>query len=161
MSRQKGRQTGQRFVRSDFVTRNAQHHKPAESTRCPRCGATVHKGRWTWQSQTDDGAESLCPACERIVNNDPGGQVALMGPFIVKHHDELVHLIHNIEEREKAEHPLKRLISIEREADTVLVRTTDDHLARTIGEALKSAYEGELDYDFVESGNLFRVAWKR
>lgn len=161
MSKQEGRRTGQRFVRGDVVARNAQHRKPAEPAACPRCGASVKGGRWTWEAAPEDASETLCPACVRISDNDPAAVVILSGTFTSEHGEEIVHLIRNVEEKEASEHPLNRLVSIRRKPGSIVVKTTEVRLARTIGEALKRAYEGDLDYHFVESDNLFRVTWKR
>lgn len=161
MSKKRGREKGRRFIRGDVVAPDVQRHKPQEPAVCPECGASVHKGRWTWERAPDNATERLCPACLRINNEDPAGIVSLRGAFLEDHHEELMHLIRHLEEKEKAEHPLKRIMSIEREAEGMIVKTTDDHLARTLGEALHQAYEGKLDYHFTESSNLFRVTWER
>lgn len=72
-----------------------------------------------------------------------------------------MNLVRNLETREKAEHPLKRIMSIENETDELMITTTDIYLARSIGEALQSAYKGELDYHFNDSEYLLRVRWQR
>ena len=41
------------------------------------------------------------------------------------------------------------------------VTTTDTHLARGIGEAVRHAYQGDLKVDHVSGENLVRVHWKR
>ena len=45
--------------------------------------------------------------------------------------------------------------------EEIVINTTDIHLPRRIGEALHSAYEGELDYHYDEEAYLIRVSWKR
>jgi hypothetical protein len=35
------------------------------------------------------------------------------------------------------------------------------HFARAIGDALRSAYEGELDYHYEDGEKFVRVAWSR
>ena len=42
-----------------------------------------------------------------------------------------------------------------------MVTTTDLHLPRRIGEALKSAFDGTLDLDYDEDGYFVRVNWSR
>lgn len=37
----------------------------------------------------------------------------------------------------------------------------DEHLARNIGEAVHSAYRGELEYHYNKEENLLRVHWAR
>ena len=54
---------------------------------------------------------------------------------------------------------MKRIIAIEDEGDAVLVTTTDIHLARDIGDAIQSAYKGELEFHYNSEENLLRVNW--
>lgn len=65
------------------------------------------------------------------------------------------------EQHQRAEHPLKRIMAIEQQKDSVLVTTTDIHLARGIGEALRHAYQGELDLKYNADEHLLRVHWSR
>jgi hypothetical protein len=44
---------------------------------------------------------------------------------------------------------------------SVLVTTTDSHLARDIGEALEHAHKGELEFHYNDADNLLRVFWQR
>ena len=81
--------------------------------------------------------------------------------FFCQYRQLLEHLIRNYEERERAEHPLKRIISSEEQEDGLVFTFTDAHLARGIGEALHDAYEGELDYDYTKEDIMLRVTWSR
>jgi hypothetical protein len=87
--------------------------------------------------------------------------VTLAGEFILDHHQEVLGLVQNVEGREKAEHPLKRIMAVEKKDEEVLITTTDMHLARSIGDALKHAYEGELEYQYTKEQNIIRVFWRR
>jgi len=135
--------------------------KPPEPTVCPQCGAVFHEGRWQWIAKPASAHEELCPACRRIAEELPAGFVSIGGPFFQQNRDELLNLIRNEEARAKAEHPLKRIMKIEDEADGLLVTTTEIHLARGIGEALHHAYQGELEFHYNENENLLRVVWER
>ncbi len=105
--------------------------------------------------------EALCPACQRVRDHYPAGYVTVRGQFLQDHRQEILGLVRNIEAREKAEHPLKRIMDIQDENGTVLITTTDIHLARSIGDELYDAYEGSVDYDYTEESNLLRVTWER
>jgi len=72
---------------------------------------------------------------------------------------QIIGLVHNEEAAERAEHPMNRVISVDDEEDRVTVRTTDIHLPRRIGEALKRAYHGRLDMHFDDDGYFTRVDW--
>ena len=135
--------------------------KLREPTRCPDCGAVFQKGRWTWGAAPDAAREELCPACHRTHDRFPAGFVALKGAFLAEHRDEILHLIRNHEAKEKAQHPLKRIIAIVDSADGVMVTTTDIHLARDLAQALHRAYRGELDLHYNKEENLLRASWTR
>jgi NMD protein affecting ribosome stability and mRNA decay len=135
--------------------------KLPEPTRCPDCGAVFSKGRWTWGPAPEGANEENCPACRRVHDHFPAGYVELHGEFLAGHRDEVLQLARNREAKEKAEHPLERIMGVEDVDGGVLITTTDTHLARDIGEALHSAYKGELEYHYNREENLLRVHWAR
>lgn len=134
--------------------------KLSEPSVCGNCGAVYHQGRWQWMTPPVDALQTLCAACRRIQENLPAGYVSIEGPFAQSHRAELVNLARNLEQREKAEHPLKRIMSIEEEDGKLLIATTDIHLARNIGDALQNAYKGELDFHYNKEEYLLRVRWR-
>jgi hypothetical protein len=83
----------------------------------------------------------------------------LDGPFFEEHREEILDLIRNVEEREKREHPLERLM--DRGDDGDILTTTGVHLARRIGEGLKRAYRGNLTVKYGEDSEFVRVNWRR
>ncbi len=136
--------------------------KLADATTCPKCGAVYHQGRWTWGAAAAQAPRHECPACQRIDDGLPAGYVALGGAFLAAHRAEILALVAAREARAKAEHPLQRIIAVEPAADgSVLVTTTDGHLARGIAEAVHEAYKGELDIQFSKAENCVRASWKR
>ena len=137
--------------------------KMPELARCPRCFASYREGRWTWRRAPMDAYEHRCPACERIETDYPAGVVQLTGSFVAPHLAELVGLMRGVEEREKKEHPLKRIIDIVTREGGVTVRTTDGKLAEALGRALFRAYEGNLETPETreDPANLVRIRWTR
>lgn len=136
--------------------------KLQEPTVCPQCGANYRKGRWTWDQAPDGETNSqLCQACQRIDDRYPAGELAIQGTFVAAHKQEILNLAKNIEEAEKAEHPLNRIMDIEELDDGLRITTTDIHLPRRIGEALNNAWNGELDMHYDEEGYFIRLAWRR
>jgi hypothetical protein len=132
--------------------------KPAESARCPQCGASFHGGRWQW-TPSGSAAQHLCPACRRINEKQPAGILTLSGESLEAHKAEILKLARHKEEAEKADHPLNRIIGIEEQDGTVVITTTDIHLPRRIGEALKRAFRGRLDLHYEEDGYFLRATW--
>ena len=135
--------------------------KLPEPTVCPDCGAVYHQGRWSWAEPPASAHEVLCPACHRVRDKAPAGFLTLGGAFFGAHKEEIMHLIHNLEEREKSEHPLKRIMGVEVHDEDTVITFTDPHLARGAGEALHHAYQGELDFTYAEEDNMLRVSWRR
>lgn len=137
-------------------------HKLPEPTACTRCGAVYRNGRWTWGSAPADAHRHTCPACDRIEKDYPAGIVTIRGAFAAAHRDEILGLARNLEEHEKAEHPMNRILKVDDQAATLVISTTDPHLARGIGDALHHAYQGQLDYQYPDdAGDLLRVSWER
>jgi len=134
-----------------------------EPTRCPACGAVYHEGRWQWMKRPPDNAhEELCQACHRINDKYPAGIVTLKGPVVKEHEEEILNLARNIEQAEKQEHPLNRIMVIDKEApDTLVITTTDIHLPRRIGTAIHHAFHGDLKLHFDEDNYFMRVDWTR
>jgi NMD protein affecting ribosome stability and mRNA decay len=135
--------------------------KLPEPTRCPGCGAVFHEGRWAWADQPERAHEELCPACRRMEEHVPAGFLTLSGAFLREHREEILNLVRNVESREKANHPLKRIMGLEEQEGSLLITFTDPHLARGTGEAVEDAYQGELDYTYSPDEYMLRVTWSR
>ena len=135
--------------------------KLKEPSVCSECGAVLHKGRWTWEARPAGAEEVLCPACHRIKDHYPQGLLRLNGPFFVAHKDEVLSAALNQESKEKAEHPLSRIMSVKKEDGGVVIETTDVHLPRRIGEALHHAYRGELTFHYDQDEQFIRATWQR
>jgi len=133
--------------------------KLPEPTVCAHCGAVLHAARGQWRHAPATAHQGTCPACHRIHDHYPAGFLTLKGTFFQSHRDEIMHLVHNHEHHERAEHPLKRIMEVEEKDGATLVTTTDIHLARGIGEALHHAYQGELQFHYNPEQNLLRVNW--
>jgi NMD protein affecting ribosome stability and mRNA decay len=153
--------------RQDRLIREMEHdtyktrQKLPEPTACPECGALFHEGRWQWGEVPPGAHRETCPACNRIRDKCPAGFLSLSGDFFAAHRDEILRLVHNIEQREKNEHALKRLMAVEEQDGGVLMTFTNPQLARAAGQAIQHAYKGDLDFAYQEDEYLLRVAWKR
>jgi len=132
-----------------------------EPTSCPECGAIFHHGRWQWGEAAANAEHHLCPACQRVRDRVPAGELTLSGAFFNDHRDEVLHLVHNTATRARAEHPLQRMIESKDDGAHTVITFTDSHLVHGIGEALRHAYHGDLDSRWTDEGDLLRVAWRR
>lgn len=83
----------------------------------------------------------------------------LHGDLLRTHKDEIVNLVRNQEREENAEHPLHRIIKIEKGRLTLRIQTTDIHLPRRIGEALRRAFKGQLTQRYENGSCLVSVKW--
>jgi NMD protein affecting ribosome stability and mRNA decay len=135
--------------------------KYTEPTVCPECNAVYHAGHWQWLSLPAAPTYALCPACHRIRDGAPAGYVRLEGPFLSGHSSELLAVVRNVEKKEKAERPLNRIMAVDKDEDGVTVTTTDVHLARDIGEAIRHAYQGKLTLHYGPDEKFVRVTWTR
>ena len=135
--------------------------KLPEPAVCAKCGAVWHLGRWQWGAPPAGAIEVTCPACHRARDRMPCGYVNVSGDYFAAHRTELLALLRHHEQRERAEHPLARVLDIEDTPTGVLVTTTDIHLARNLGEALHKAHHGELEFHYNEGEKLLRVRWYR
>lgn len=156
---------GGHAARHDRFVEESQHDsykmpgKLKEPTVCKTCGALFHKGRWTWGAKPTGADEIVCPACLRIQDKNPKGFVTITGSYKDQHRDQVMGLIHNAEAQEKKEYPLARIMTIENRTEGLVVLTTDTHLPRRIGEALKHAHHGELELQYDKDEDFVRVTW--
>lgn len=78
--------------------------------------------------------------------------VTISGDFLVLHKDEILQIVRRQEEIENQEHPFNRIMKVSDELDQVIVTTTDVHLPRRIGKALKSTLDSDLTLTYDEDG---------
>ncbi|KAA0085049.1 BCAM0308 family protein [Trinickia soli] len=135
--------------------------KLPEPSACPTCGAVYEKGRWQWLSRPQDAKEVVCTACRRTAEHMPAGYVYIEGSFANDHRAEVLGLINHHAARAKTEHPMQRVMSIDTADDKTVVTTTDVHLARDLGSALQSAFQGTLDLKYSDDEHLVRAYWQR
>lgn len=137
--------------------------KLRDATTCPQCGLRYRNGRWAWPEPSRRSLRKgrLCPACRRIKDRYPAGEVVISGGFVGAHRNEILSRVRNVEEAESNRHPLHRIMEIETRGADIVVTTTDVHLPHRIGHALKDAWEGELKTHYDLAGYFARVEWRR
>lgn len=151
-----------KLIQPEFHDPYLKARRERSDTYCPDCGVTYQQGRWTWQPLThkDKATAETCPACRRIAERVPAGQVTLSGSFVKSHCDEICNIVRNVEEREKPEHPLERLMSISDSDEGLMVTTTGMHLAKRLAHALDEAFKGgELHTHYKEEDCFVDIHW--
>ena len=128
---------------------------------CGGCRAVFDNGRWCWGEPPSNAHRAICPACARTRDELPAGYVNLSGAFFDAHRAELLQLARHTAEQERAEHPMHRIMHVIEAPGQTVITTCDVHSARRIGEALASAYKGDLDVRFGEDEYSVRVSWTR
>ena len=136
-----------------------QVEKSHDSLCCITCGVVYRRGRWHWAPKPADAQPCECPACQRIHTRVPAGIVTLSGQGVTAHAKEMKQLARHQEEAEKGEHPLNRIIDVEDTPQGVTILTTDIHLPRRIGQAIRRAFGGILRVKFEENGHSVTVDW--
>jgi hypothetical protein len=150
-----------RLIQQKRIDAYEEKQKLPDPTQCEQCKAVFTGGRWTWNILPDISNKSICPACQRTNDNFPAGYIELSGTFLKHHKDEIHNLIKNIEENEKNQHPIERIMDIITEESKTTITTTGIHIARRIGEAVNKAYQGNLDFSYGDNEKIIRVKWNR
>jgi hypothetical protein len=159
--------TPHRARRAPHAVPDEERHDPyreagklPEPTVCPDCRAVFQGGRWHWSDALPGGHPHRCPACRRIREHLPAGTVTLSGPFLNTHRDDIMACVRRTCDRAYVEHPLERVMEIDEDDARIRVSTTSAHLARSIGRALREAWDGQLELDAQAQG-MPRVTWHR
>jgi hypothetical protein len=71
--------------------------------------------------------------------------------------EELRGIVRNTEAKERAEHPLERLMEVVEANGELRVTTTGAHLARGIGEALGRRFRGEVSLRYLDEVGELQV----
>jgi hypothetical protein len=85
----------------------------------------------------------------------------LDGPFAAAHAAELIRIARNAAERERADHPMHRIMHIEERDGRIEIATTDIHLPQRIGEAVRRAHDGDLRVRYARDEYSVRAHWHR
>ncbi|AOJ08155.1 BCAM0308 family protein [Burkholderia mayonis] len=128
---------------------------------CSECGALYDDGRWTWHAAAGALAQIACPACRRIREHAPAGELVLEGGYFARHRDDIVALLRHRAGDERNDRPLERILSIDALPARTVVRTTGSHLVHRLSEALVHTHRGDLAIDYREGEDVLRAHWMR
>ena len=141
---------------------------PGKMVICPGCHALSIGKRWRMDEaayakhvQAGTARQVFCPACEKIRDGYPSGQVTLKGPFLAEHREEILRIIKNEEQRARGTNPLQRIMSLSEKSGQLDITTTDEKLAQRIGRELRKACGGRVTYGWSHNDKFLRVQWER
>lgn len=141
---------------------------PGKVVVCRGCHALSTGKRWILDEaayakhlRAGTARQVFCPACEKMRDGYPGGQVTLKGPFLAEHREEILRIIANEEKRARGFNPLHRIMSISDENRRLEITTTDEKLAQRIGRELRKACGGTVAYGWSHNNKFLRVQWER
>ncbi|HGL4257063.1 BCAM0308 family protein [Burkholderia dolosa] len=135
--------------------------RPKAGRRCDGCGAVCDAGRWTWYATPRERRQLECPACKRVREQAPAGELVLHGAYLHAHRTTILDLIERQAALEMSEHALERIMEIDKSGDALIVRTTGTHMARRLGDALLHAHHGDLTLNYRDGDDVLRAQWKR
>ncbi len=135
--------------------------KHAAPSLCTDCHAVFQHGHWAWGKAPAGASATLCPACRRIREQQPGGYVTLEAALTARERDEMLRLLRHAEQRESIDHAMERIMDLTAQEGMLLVTTTSPHLAQTLGAAIERAFGGHAEYAFSRDEHLLRVHWRR
>lgn len=136
---------------------------------CSSCGAVYYGRRWTlsppdeirdWAEFRSDVRSTLCPACRKIRDRYPSGQLRLVG-ITPEEKREIFRLLRNEEERAREKNPLERIMSILSDGPNWKVETTTEKLAQRLGRCLEKARGGKVIYKWSHNNKFVRVVWQK
>lgn len=118
----------------------AEPRKAGAALVCTSCGVLHHAGRWSWgEAPVGPVRETLCPACMRVRDGLPGGLLHLDRSYLAQR-EPLERIARKLEQDERREHPLERLIAFVEDEHGLTLTTTGIHLARRIAGRVARTY---------------------
>lgn len=139
-----------------------------EVSFCRKCGLVYRQKRWIMDPDELERVKSdpsagkiLCPACQRMRDQVPGGYLTLKGDYLSSHEVEILELIKNTEAKSRQKNPLGRIMEITQEGGVLTILTTEDKLAQKLGRDVFKAHSGRLSYQWSHDENYVRVEWHR
>jgi NMD protein affecting ribosome stability and mRNA decay len=136
---------------------------------CPDCGAAFVNRRWVPAGRPAKQVSHAfvprrvrCPACRMAAANTWRGEVRMSGSFLAAHRAEIERLLKNEAARSGEDNPTGRITRwISAGPDALTLRTTSEHLAKRLGQALHKAFRGRVRYQFSHENKFAHVVWTR
>jgi hypothetical protein len=136
---------------------------------CPRCGAVYDGHRWIPEPDAElerllakkAHETRLCPGDLRLERRQVEGVVTLRGLFMKPHIDEIKNLIKRVARDGRKRNVAARVFDITEDEGSLVIETTDEHLAERMGKEVEKAFKGKLEIKWQEKDAFARVVWQR
>jgi hypothetical protein len=138
---------------------------PKGIIQCTGCGAFYFKRHWTLNPPSGftnpvHDHPVYCPACVKIHDRFPGGELQLFG-VEAGDRQEMLRILRNEETRARAKNPLEKIMGLQEAEGNWKVQTTTEKLAQRLGRSFKKARGGKLQYKWGHNNKFARVVWER
>jgi NMD protein affecting ribosome stability and mRNA decay len=136
---------------------------------CPKCGAIWDGERWVPEPGDallrefgkKQHCTELCPGDQRIEKRQVEGVVTLKGKFLASHKEEISNLVGRVARDARRRNVAARILQTVEEDDSLMLETTDEHLAEKMGKEVEKAFKGALQIKWQKKDTFARVIWER
>ncbi|MHB8894033.1 MAG: BCAM0308 family protein [Candidatus Geothermincolia bacterium] len=136
---------------------------------CPKCGAIWDGERWVPEPdealrkefEKKHHCAELCPGDLRIEKKQVEGIVTLKGKFLASHKLEINNLVGRVARDARKRNVAARILQSVEDDDTLVLETTDEHLAEKMGKEVEKAFKGALEIKWQKKDTFARVNWHR
>jgi hypothetical protein len=138
---------------------------PVGSIQCTGCGAFYYRRHWTLNppsgfSYPVHAHPIYCPACRKIRDRFPGGELQLLD-VEAGERGEIVRILRNEEQRAREKNPLERIMRLQEAKGNWKVETTTEKLAQRLGRSVTKARGGNIAYKWGHNNKFVRVVWEK
>ena len=138
---------------------------PKGVIQCSGCGAFYYRRHWTLDPPGKFSTQVhvhpvYCPACNKIKDHYPGGELRLAGIDTAERR-EIARILRNEEDRARAKNPLERIMRMEAADGGWKIETTTEKLAQRLGRAVHQARGGKVEYKWSRNNKFVRVWWEK
>jgi hypothetical protein len=103
----------------------------------------------------------MCPGDQRIENGQVEGVVTLSGAFLGTHREEVKNVVNRVAREGRHRNVAARIFEMVEQDNTLVIETTDEHLAERMGKEVEKAFKGDLKIKWQEKDTFARVTWRR
>jgi len=138
---------------------------PKGVIQCTGCGIFYHRRHWQLEAPTGFNYSVhphpiYCPACRKIKQRYPSGELSLRGVETAER-QEIVRILRNEEEQARTKNPLEVIMGLQETDGHWKVETTTEKLAQRLGRSIKKARGGKLVYKWGHNNKFVRVVWEQ